>query len=278
MSEDEEIAEFESLHPHPDKAGKSSLFRFSAFSQPEQYLQHLFLDAKLYHPLPAELNDPFEAKPFFRWPDRPNKVREMRDHLVRVAKGEGHSKKSAQRIIARGFRNPNALKEAIAISTKRTFASNRICSFTGSKENLLFWAHYADSHRGFCVEYDATLLPIKYAFRVKYSKQYPEARYPAPTDNRMLEPLLTKSSEWAYEEEYRLILNPSATMQPPNDGKSMILSGREVTNIYFGALAEESNKKKLRSLLEQGPFTPSFWQAKLSESEFRLEFERLNDR
>lgn len=275
MSEDAEIANFEELHPHPDEVGKSSLFRFSAFSQREEYLRHLFIDGKLYHPLPCELNDPFEAKPYFRWPDDPHKVKEMRDYLVRVAKREGHSKKNAEKIIAQGFKNPESLKQAIAQSTNKTFRDNRICSFTGSKENLLFWAHYAGSHRGFCVEYDATVLPIKYAFKVNYSNIYPRARYPAPADKRMLEPLLTKSNDWKYEDEYRLILNPSAKMQPANDGKSLILSGQEIKNIYFGALSGPLNIEKLQRLLKKGPFKPNFWQAKLSQSEFRVEFEPL---
>lgn len=276
MSEDADIADFERWHPHPDEVGKYSLFRFSALSQPKQYLRHLFLEGKLYHPLPCQLNDPFEAKPLFRWPNNPKKVKEMRDHIVRVAKDEGHSRKSAERIVAQGFRRNDFLKEAITASTRKTFANNRICSFTGSKNNLLFWAHYADSHRGFCVEYDATVMPIRYAFKVNYSEEYPEALYPPPADKRMLEPLLTKSCEWKYEEEFRLILNPSAKVQPANDGQSMTLSGREIKNIYFGALAQEPEKKELINLLQQGPFSPSIWQAELSESEYRLDFKCLS--
>jgi len=125
------------------------------------------------------------------------------------------------------------------------------------------------------VEYDATRLPISYALKVRYSKKYPEVRYPAPNDARGLAPVLIKSKEWAYEEEFRTILVPEAHRQPKNDGTSLILSGNEIKNVYFGALMEEAHRKVLFDLINEGPFNPGVWQTRLSSSAFELQFELL---
>lgn len=275
MSVQDEIAQFHRNHPHPDAVGQDSLFRFGRATQPTEFLRTLFVEAKLYHPLPGQFNDPFEAKPHFRWPDSGKEVRQIRKHLVKVARESGKSRKEADASISRAFSKPGLVSRTILRAVRRTLGAARVCSFTNSKDNLLFWAHYADSHRGFCVEYDATLLPISYAFKVKYTRKYPEVQYPAPEDARNLEWLLIKSKEWEYEQEFRTLFIPSANKQPKNDGTSLLLSGEEIKRIYFGALMKDEHKDQISELVQEGPFKPSFWQASLSESEFKLNFERL---
>jgi hypothetical protein len=74
------------------------------------------------------------------------------------------------------------------------------------------WAHYADSHKGFCVEYELDIdeqgnLPTGF-HRVVYASQLP---YPSILEllltpeeciNRIV---TTKAMEWSYEEEVRYI-------------------------------------------------------------------------
>ena len=275
MSVEAEIKEFKRTHPHPDEAGQKSLFRFSKATSKLEYLRSLLVDGKLYHSLPSQFNDPFEAKPHFRWPTSGRKVREIRKHLMKVARRQGKSRKEGEAIVAKAMRTKDTVFNSIYTSARETYSRVRICCFTSSKENLLFWAHYADSHKGFSVEYDASVLPISYAFRLKYSNEYPEIEYPPTSDSRALRPLLIKSDHWAYEQEFRTIFVPEADRQPANDGQSLILSGNEITNIYFGALMEERHQEKILALLKEGPFRPGIWQAKLSEFAFELQFEPL---
>lgn len=277
MSTEDEIKQFERKHPHPDHTGLTSLFRFSRATLPLDRLRLLFVEGKLYHPLPNQFNDPFECKPHFRWPETAKEVQQIRKHLIKVARSEGKSRKEAEAVVAKSMTKEGFVQNTIYGAVSRTLGEVRVCSFTSSKENLLFWAHYADSHRGFCVEYDATKLPISYAFKVHYSMKYPEVKYPAPSDARGLKPLLIKSKEWAYEEEFRTIFVPEAYRQPKNDGTSLILSGNDMKNVYFGAFMEETHKKLLLELLNQGPFNPGVWQTKLSQSAFELQFELLEN-
>lgn len=275
MSTDDELKYFGEKHPHPDRVGLASLFRFSRATVPIEYLELLFVEGKLFHALPSQFNDPFECKPHFRWPEKAKEVQKIRKHLIKVARNEGRPRKEAEAVIGQSMAKEGFIQNTIYDSVTRALGEVRVCSFTSSKENLLFWAHYAESHRGFCVEYDATVLPISYAFKVHYSSKYPEVIYPVPADARGLKPVLSKSKEWSYEEEFRTILVPEAARQPKNDGTSLILSGNEMRNVYFGALMEEDHKQSIIELLNKGPFSPGLWQTTLAQSEFKLKFEPL---
>lgn len=273
MAAEQGLEEFNKDHPHPDIAGIKSLFKFFKFDEKKiQHLSDLFISGKLYHSQPTRFNDPFECKPHFNWPNSPSKVKAIREHLVKVAKERGHTRKSAQALISKNMAKPEFIRETIYNSIQKTFSEIRICSFTTNKENLLFWSHYADSHKGFCVEFDASKLPFSYAFKVRYKDEYPEVTYPSPPSVRGFRPALVKSKAWEYEEEYRIVFVPEALQQPKNDGESLILNGSEIKHVYFGACMASEHKDVLVDLIGKGPFDPSLWDVSLSKSSFKLVF------
>jgi hypothetical protein len=82
-------------------------------------------------------------------------------------------------------------------------------------DSPLMWSHYADQHRGICVEFDVSKLPAGTIRGVRYGDSR-EVRASAiqswlRDDNvgarQEIESacLLTKSTDWKYEEEYRLL-------------------------------------------------------------------------
>ncbi len=272
MTESQDLEEFNKNHPHPSIAGIKTLFRFSKFDVNHiEYLNDLFVCGKLYHSVPIHLNDPFECKPHFNYPKNPSKIRK---HLIKVAIKNGHAKKSAESFVSKSMNKPELFQKTIYDAIQKTFGNIRMCSFTTNKENLLFWSHYTDSHKGYCVEYDATIMPISYAFKVQYENDYPEAIYPSPANALGFKPALIKSKAWEYEEEYRIIFIPEAERQPENDGLSLILNGNEIKNIYFGANMTDDNKRILAELINKGPFSPDVWDVSLSKSSFELEFNK----
>ena len=93
------------------------------------------------------------------------------------------------------------------------------------------WAHYAQNHEGFCVEYDLTrpiadsrenamilggLLPCEYGAKqiilskrkiYKYINKIPLTAYEQmELDKSLMLSFITKSSSWKYENEWRLLL------------------------------------------------------------------------
>jgi hypothetical protein len=109
------------------------------------------------------------------------------------------------------------------------------CFFSAEPDNPLMWAHYADNHEGFCIEYEITK-EIEDLYEVNYSSQYPTVSAtelifsPRDTFKRVL---TTKISNWSYEKEYRLIKLHELTPEFP--GKKIPLpEGMRISRIIAG--------------------------------------------
>lgn len=136
----------------------------------------------------------------------------------------------------------------------------RICSLCTDYTNRLMWSHYADGHKGFCIEYDfekdteiyesALLLPVVYSReRVKFpwsvvyaeDKDAPAIRQEAAYAK--LHTLLIKDDIWEYEHEWRLIVMRKSGIEnvkmPP------------VSCIYVGAMCSDENKEMLKCIAKE---------------------------
>lgn len=263
-------------HPHPDQAGVDLLYRFLKIDHSKlHFLSDLLCDGRLYHALPSQLNDPFECRPHFNWPSRPGDVRAIRQHLEKLARESGLSRKDAEKFVRRRMASPGFVNGKIYESAQKVFSEIRICSFSSRKDNLLLWSHYAGAHQGVCIEFDAGQLPISFAFKVEYREEYPEIVYPSPRGAKAFEPALIKSRAWEYEQEFRTLLVADADRQPINDGEAFILSGCEITKVYLGANVSEGDKELVSDMVARGPFEAELWQAEISRSRFQLEFTRV---
>jgi len=239
-----------------------------------KYLEDLFVKQKLYHSLSRGFNDPFECKPYFTMENSKNDAKNIRDHLKRVFRNGGMTSKKADALVSNSMKDPNFIRNTIAEITENSFKELRICSFTTNKENLLFWSHYANSHKGICIEFNATVEPISMAFKVEYSNDYPQVTYPSQQDKRGFKPALVKAMAWEYENEYRTMFLPSL-MNPINDGESLLLDERTITNVYMGSEISNKDKEAVLDLISKSNFRPTIWQASLSRNSFKLEFTKL---
>lgn len=267
--------DFEKDHPYPDMAGIDTLFKFYKIDPDHfEYLSDLFIGKKLYHALPEQFNDPFECRPHFELPKDPKKSQAIDEHLINLLIKQGHTRDTAELNISDSMRKEGFIEETILNSVRKTYRESRICSFATQRENLLLWSHYTDSHKGFCIEFDAKRMPISGAYKVKYEDDYPEIEYPPPKDKSIFRPALIKSKAWKYEGEYRSIFVPDATIQQENDGESLILNGDEIKHVYFGVDIDQKYKEKIIGFINMGPFNPILWDANLSKSSFKLEFSK----
>lgn len=76
------------------------------------------------------------------------------------------------------------------------------------------WAHYADGHRGVCLEFNVQNEVICCALEAQYFSKYPMTRQYSDNLAENLLPLLAKSDVWKYESEYRLIVQDAANATP----------------------------------------------------------------
>ena len=124
-----------------------------------------------------------------------------------------------------------------------------VCCFSKENNSTLMWAHYADSNKGFCIEYDFNKLPIpkgnllrKSIFPVAYTSTPIDVRdllaetgsqiYQYPLDAAILCTALNKASMWQYEQEWRVVWVLASALE--KDQRLTINSLIVPSKLYFG--------------------------------------------
>lgn len=105
----------------------------------------------------------------------------------------------------------------------------RVLCLCETQTNPRLWAHYADGHRGFCLEFDTNMEPFSHAYRVRYTRDYPKLDINAPSGKRLRTLLLTKSELWKDEEEWRCVVlegGPAQWSIPKKALKAVIFGTR----------------------------------------------------
>jgi hypothetical protein len=127
-----------------------------------------------------------------------------------------------------------------AWNTKKEQVANGlgVVCFSENNANLLMWSHYADSHKGICLIYESEERPIlkwkKYNYyKIKYRQNREIDVLKVGFENAFFSLLTTKSPDWEYEKEHRLI-----TIKGPGPQKSRMAS---IKGIILGARIKENS-------------------------------------
>lgn len=143
-----------------------------------------------------------------------------------------------------------------------------IACFSESIESILMWSHYANSHKGFALEYNFRPIleqPIKNVglFPIVYSEERLDISdyiawaflrvigFPArmPDISASIKNALWKSDIWAYEKEWRMI---DSTPRDITDEKASAIHYKPVA-IYYGRHMSGDDKKRLHGVaMEKG--------------------------
>ena len=135
-------------------------------------------------------------------------------------------------------------------------------------ENLL-WSHYAAGHRGIAIEFDASVGLFVTAQQVLYDSTEPVINRIADDGNAVLEKsVLTKSVDWQYEREWRVIARPTEAVATeltnlPEDVVEFLMSQhgpghysipeRSIRSVTLGSRCSEEDEKWMRSVLTDAP-------------------------
>jgi len=121
-----------------------------------------------------------------------------------------------------------------------------IYSLSQTYNHELLWAHYANSHNGFCIEYDLELLLQTnkmdkiFSFPIEYSNKIPQVEIQDISGKGgfpIIQKLAgTKSKSWSYEEEFRLITDQTGSFQ---------YNHKSIKSIYFGLRLEDEKRKRI---------------------------------
>lgn len=90
-----------------------------------------------------------------------------------------------------------------------------ICSLSTSCDNGLLWTHYANQHKGCCIEVEVTAISWK-MLNVDYPNKLPDIdENTYHNDNDAINAILfQKSKDWYYEKEMRCIKEKGKNIKP----------------------------------------------------------------
>lgn len=154
---------------------------------------------------------------------------------------------------------------------KEKFISSGIMSLSELGDNILMWSHYAQQHRGICIEFEraptnilgeiAITLPVRYSIKAPIidAKLYRNATEEEKAEIEQ-SLVLTKASDWVYEREWRIIKNECAN-------SSQYLNC-EIRSITLGLRTEEDAIAHISSLAKTRGFAVK--KATLKPNEFGL--------
>ena len=150
-------------------------------------------------------------------------------------------------------------------------ASRGVLSMAKDWQNMVMWSHYADQHRGFCIEYDLTDHDCSHIEAVNYQiptnikttelMQWKLHKSAEAEQNIIRIYFFAKSPDWSYEGEWRVI-HPSHGASP---------APFRISGIYFGLRCDYAVKTLIVKLFANSTSDIAFYDMRMSEDNRLLE-------
>jgi hypothetical protein len=175
------------------------------------------------------------------------------------------------------YRNKIGKFGVLSLSTNNNINPLLSVSMPDKKDprtNILMWSHYADSHKGFVIEFKEDFIEgaVK---EVQYSNDRDYLTYEDIEENNFDKVFYKKSTEWEYEQEYRVVfpLNDASVVHN-NEFHLFAINKSSVCSITFGCEMSEENKKFIINLIKNDEdFNHvAFNHARLHDEQYCLDF------
>lgn len=211
-------------------------------------------------------NDPFDCAVDI---DGHNTFEEWSQYLQKQGLSDISARDLAHEILSDPVKASRTIKE----SYNKALAGMGILCMTVRNDNLLMWAHYSNNHQGVCLRFDISkdLLTFCFPKRVYYSDDYPRLNYlRSYLDNELNTHIAIwhKSSDWAYEEEYRVVM--------PNYTGLVSFQKEALTGIIFGCQCTEEDKNKIRKAISDNSYpNVELMEARMNAKQYKLDIMKL---
>jgi len=234
---------------------------------------------------PEEFNDPFELRPVLRFPHDDRSLYSTLDDNFESFLAFGKTKQEEIKELTKSIvTSERFTKKLNETHYKTANKSIGVLCLTKNSDNLLMWAHYANSHRGFVVELDSENSFFKQDLddknlmgklkKVIYNNERPSESF----ENMNIEnAYLTKSEEWKYEEEYRMFASFKRASEVKNNNIHLYKFTPDVImSVYCGVSMSEKNKEKIKKIVAHEHLQHiNLFQSEISEQHFKLEFNSI---
>jgi hypothetical protein len=223
---------------NPQSRRPRYLYHFQRFD--EERLRHIIKEQKVHCSNPGDFNDPWDCKPWFYTEDfdDPIKRESIADYYQKISDKEGFAPSAFRRQQIEDLRaSPSQARWAVQTTSRQLERPirqrYRVYCLSRFPDVNLMWAHYTDGHRGICLEFSTRNPVFAVAQQVNYCKTLPRQEV-QDGEEEALKILLTKSDDWKYEEEYRIIAR--AGELPAYPGEELLVTRKDFLDLPSGSL------------------------------------------
>lgn len=242
----------------------------------DDYHKMLLTNNELYFSSPAKFNDPYDCGlPFKQHPENSDAAiikLQMEETAPRRFPNLANDKIALEEHCAKQVlliqQNPTSWFEMNwGYTPEELHKRFGVLSLTPYYNKYLMWSHYADSHKGFCVEFNTRLVVESVAGhfqKVEYSENIPYFSIRDSLEDELMTKLIyTKSKLWDYEDEYRLTrIHHSNTV--------MNFKPESLIGIYLGCKMPVEYQMEIIAIAQKRFPWAKIYQMQLSKENFEL--------
>ncbi len=161
------------------------------------------------------------------------------------------------------------MQEQFTISYENIRGNIKIFCLSELNSNVLMFSHYADSHKGICLEFKVSDDPFfEYLERVNYPDDYPLfSAFSGDMNNngkKLIEiEVLIKSKQWSYEKEWRILTKEQDNVQK--------YPAELLNSVIFGYRTSTEDKKLIEHIAKARNPQIELKQAIKKDGSFELE-------
>ena len=151
------------------------------------------------------------------------------------------------------------------LANRKVQGAASVCAFSEKNDDILMWAHYADSHHGISIEFSPSRSPnMRHDLcDVRYLSMFKEVEHGAvPDDDDLMRLVCTaKARHWGYESEWRIVTNNAGAYKFPASC---------LTGVILGCRVSPDNERWVRDWIASRKPRPTLYRAVQVDHEFRL--------
>lgn len=257
---------------------KEFFYRYRHFDDESclESLELLLLKSQMYLSSPLSFNDPYDCRPHYVIDGTDRELRFylktlFREHMSGATRNDINRQvaKIVNRATRPGFDFGSVFNQQYDMLLKSV---GMLC-LAKTPESILMWSHYASSHTGVCIQFEANVdvdSIFLLAQEVIYSKQFPVINPLRSTeDEKLTNGLLTKAKDWSYEQEFRIII--------PGSQKRISFPEESLSAVIFGLNTVSKHKSLVTEWIQRRKRKPSIYQAIMKHGEYGLHFVKIAD-
>lgn len=252
------------------------LYRFRSLDgESKEWVKDSILNSMHYFSSPKAFNDPFDCRPVFEF--SATKAELIKYYEGVYSRQAPHMSREQRRAQARAKvsdpnsdpRDPKNLGTYHQMYDENVTSKIGVLCLSAAPKDILMWSHYANSHRGICLQFFAIGNALESSQPVRYKAVRPVVNPVSQSHDEMLDhAIFTKSDHWEYEQEWRFIQykrGAGVYRTPPE----------ALVGIVLGALIEQEDKRDVLEWVDSRDIPTKIFQARISTTKFEIEIDEV---